>query len=166
MSSTDYEVRWQESKEYGVRTKYLRTVLSMTLESMNENQVCRVDPALMGKLQKVVQRVSLRSPPEAHSYAANLVTRKVYFVRDGENLAFYAWLQPREMEYLNGAGESFLTVWIPSLTPSSRWSLGSEGQCTQCCGPGDLNSVISGARAALSADLCVSVGAEAARGEG
>lgn len=118
--NTDYEVRWQDSKEYGLRTKYLRTVMDMSLHSMNENQVCRIHPALFEKLQQSAQH-SLHVLPDVSM--VSFLEKQVYFACDEDsNLTFYSWLQSHEVDYLNGPGEGFLTEWVASLVPISRWS--------------------------------------------
>lgn len=115
--STDYEVSWQDSKEFGLRSKYLRTVVSMSFDSMAENRTCRIDQARLGKARQI------RHPSES------FLEKEVYFVSDADrNLHFFAWLQSHEVDYLNGAGMGFLEEWVAALVPSSRWSFRAESE--------------------------------------
>jgi len=118
------------SKEYGVRTKYLRTVFDLGVLEFSP-QECewanQVEGKTSFKTSKHVSKISGREvmadrsdrsvswfmatfPDElatatkrtsnAEISASNLCERDVHYLIDGNRSRFYAWLQPNEFDFL------------------------------------------------------------------
>jgi hypothetical protein len=138
---TERQVEFKKSKEYGVQTKYLRTVCTMKLRG---NLPSGLHECVSAADYKNKSDGTDASPHIRHSLGPGLrlsplhglLDKPVYAVNEAGNarIAFYAWLTPGEFEALNKSttGESFVASWLKALREADEQfgevrSVGSVG---------------------------------------
>lgn len=96
---TERLVEWRNSKEYGVRTKYFRTVCCMHLTSPIVAPSCTVES-------------TLQTPPAP--LITEVLSREVFVLSDDGKSAFFAWLTPSEFEQLSDSN-AVVEEWLSYL---------------------------------------------------
>jgi len=118
------EPEWKDSKEYGVRTKYMRTETVCIMRTLSTDDIQNQRP-----------EVTEKNIPETHSdeeepdqalpdkegslhavESIDLLGRPIGLMRDMAARVIYAWLTPSEFEYFRTSnGETELNECIPEL---------------------------------------------------
>lgn len=129
------DIQWKPSQEYGIRTKYIRHVVSLSfngeLDEGDAVSVIRCDPTRRNSYCSVgsVGSCTAESPlpntspmtPTARArigsdLARSLHQRDVFHIVGKKKAGFYAWLDKSEFEAISSPpGERFLTQWVSAL---------------------------------------------------
>ncbi|CAK0822917.1 unnamed protein product [Prorocentrum cordatum] len=126
------DLQWKPSQEYGVRTKYIRHVVSLSfsgeLEAGGAVNVIRCDPTRRNSYcsanaaESPLPNISPTTNPAARArissaLAHSLQQRDVFHIVGKQGKAgFYAWLASSEFEAISSlSGERFLTQWVSAL---------------------------------------------------
>jgi len=108
---------WKDSKEYGVRTKYMRTEIfcSMRTSTSAEEMVQEERMDMTSRNTQVSNE--LKDQESLHMVEGiDLMGRQVALMRDKAAKVYYAWLTPSEFQYFGTSnGETELTECIPEL---------------------------------------------------
>merc|ERR1712129_75194 len=103
--------QWQQSKEHGVKTKYLRTVMYYKLKNGFQRS-----PSSQASAQEPTPQVTCTADADivvanvgssdilVHTSYMELVGRHVAVISNKEAKVYYAWLHPSEVDYMNSPG--------------------------------------------------------------
>jgi len=132
IEKTERAVECKHSKEYGVRTRYLRTVYSCRFQGQLDAPSRTVEWILSPAVQaggnfKISEKSSMHSATNSKRISHLPTARKettmdVFFFNDHDTandtlkVTFYAWLSKEEYHFLSSqAGEHLLSEWMPTL---------------------------------------------------
>jgi len=121
--------QWRQSKEHGVKTKYLRTVMCYRLKNgfqqIPSSQACAREPTpqATGKVDADMAVANVGSNDIlVHTSCMELGGRNVSVIRDKEAKVYYAWLQPSEFDTMNSpGGEAELVEKLSLLKRGKGW---------------------------------------------
>jgi len=127
-SQTD-PAQWQQSKEHGVKTKYLRTVMFYGLKNGSQRP-----PSSRASVQEPTPQVTYKADADvavANVDCNNILVppsyvelggRHVSVISDKEAKVYYAWLQPSEFDHMNSpCGEAELVKQLSLLKQDKGW---------------------------------------------
>lgn len=112
---TERDVQSKESKEYGVLTKYFKTVVFARLEDM-----CHQEPRSPAVQMSVSERHhNYHASHRHHQAVQQLIQNQVYFLRNDDRPdrgTLYAWIKPEELDLLSSSiGEQLVSEWANRL---------------------------------------------------
>lgn len=140
LGTSQTQTHWNDSPQFGVRTKYVRTVVTAKLDASLEAISCvkalrkpslqndptsgqrasalknDTRPIVVAPLQSQKSRIPRRSTPR---YANQIASKapEMYMLWHGTDIQLCAWVSPEEFDHLRGpVGERQLKLWLSSVT--------------------------------------------------